>query len=234
VGPGQPPLPTRLVAITVRRIHGDKGYRGHNYPNRFKAWISGQVRRVTTAIRREMRRRAAVEPVIGHLKEDHRMRRNYLTGRDGDRINAVLAAAGYNFSLLLRWFAELLRALPLILCHAFLAAPLHLRWCRKIASRPTTDGRGLFYFFYSGAVGRIFERRDGPAQAPPPPSAREGPRRPERGRPCLARQAPRLEAVGPARTAHFRNGQILTSMAVLGPVLIVMIALLIAFYIAAL
>ena len=39
------------------------------------------------------------------------MGRNYLTGRDGDRINAVLAAAGYNFSLLLRWFAKLLRAL---------------------------------------------------------------------------------------------------------------------------
>jgi hypothetical protein len=79
----------------VRRIHGDKGYRGHNYPDRFKVWISGQVRRVTKAIRREMRRRAAVEPVIGHLKDDHRMRRNHLKGRGGDRINAVLAAAGY-------------------------------------------------------------------------------------------------------------------------------------------
>jgi IS5 family transposase len=50
---------------------------------------------------REMRRRTAVEPVIGHLKSDHRMDRNYLKGRDGDRANAVLAAAGYNFSLLL-------------------------------------------------------------------------------------------------------------------------------------
>ena len=107
----------KLTGVTVRRIHGDKGYRGHNYPNRFKVWISGQVRRVTKAIRREMRRRAAIEPVIGHLKQDHRMGRNYLTGRDGDRINAVLAAAGYNFSLLLRWFEELLRVLSLILCH---------------------------------------------------------------------------------------------------------------------
>jgi hypothetical protein len=52
----------------------------------------------------------AVEPVMGHLKDDHRMRRNYLKGRDGDRINAVLAA-GFNFSLLLRWFAELCPAL---------------------------------------------------------------------------------------------------------------------------
>jgi len=43
-----------------------------------------------------MKRRAAVEPVIGHLKAEHRLGRNYLKGRDGDRINAVLAAAGYN------------------------------------------------------------------------------------------------------------------------------------------
>jgi IS5 family transposase len=106
----------KLTGVAARRIHGDKGYRGHNYPDRFKVWISGQVRRVTKAIRREMRRRAAVEPVIGHLKDDHRMRRNHLKGRDGDRINAVLAAAGYNFSLLRRWFTELFRVLLWILC----------------------------------------------------------------------------------------------------------------------
>jgi IS5 family transposase len=82
---------------------------------RCSAFASSQGARITKAIRREMRRRAAVEPVIGHLKDDHRMRRNYLKGRDGDRINAVLAAAGFNFSLLLRWFAKLLRALLLIL-----------------------------------------------------------------------------------------------------------------------
>ena len=100
-----------LTGVEVRRIHVDKGYRGHNYPNKFRVWISGQVRRVTKTIRREMRRRAAVEPVIGHVKAEHRMDRNYLKGRDGDRANAVLAAAGYNFSLLIRWFEALLRAL---------------------------------------------------------------------------------------------------------------------------
>jgi transposase, IS5 family len=109
------------TGVVVRRIHGDKGYSGHNYPDRFKVWISGQVRRVTQAIRREMRRRAAVEPVIGHLKDDHRVRRNYLKGREGDRINAVLANAGFNFSLLLRWFRRLLRPLMLILARAVLA-----------------------------------------------------------------------------------------------------------------
>jgi IS5 family transposase len=110
----------KLTGVEVRRIHVDKGYRGHNHPHRFRVWITGQVRRLTTAIRREMRRRAAIEPVIGHLQIDHRMGCNYLKGRDGDRINAVLAAAGYNFSLLLRWFERLLRALLLLLCRSLL------------------------------------------------------------------------------------------------------------------
>ena len=97
--------------MEARRIHVDKGYRGHNHPHRLRVWISGQVRHVTASIRREMKRRAAVEPVIGHVKAEHRMDRNYLKGRVGDRVNAVLAAAGYNFGLLLRWLAELLRTI---------------------------------------------------------------------------------------------------------------------------
>jgi IS5 family transposase len=99
----------KLTGAAADRIHVDKGYRGHNHSNRFQVWISGQVRRVTKTIRREMRRRAAIEPMIGHIKLEHRMERNYLKGRAGDRNNAVLAAAGYNFSLLLRWLRLLLR-----------------------------------------------------------------------------------------------------------------------------
>ena len=105
----------KLTGVETRRIHVDKGYRGHNHKEKFRVWITGQVRRVTRPIRREMKRRAAVEPVIGHTKAEHRMGRNYLKGRDGDRSNAVLAAAGYNFSLLLRWLARLLCALVRVL-----------------------------------------------------------------------------------------------------------------------
>ena len=101
----------QMTGVETRRIHVDRGYRGHNHRHKFRAWITGQVRRVTRPIRREMKRRAAVEPVIGHLKAEHRMGRNHLKGRDGDRANAVLAAAGYNFALLLRWLRRLLRAL---------------------------------------------------------------------------------------------------------------------------
>jgi IS5 family transposase len=103
------------TGIEVKRIHVDKGYRGHNHPNKFRVWITGQVRRTTAALKREMKRRAAIEPIIGHVKAEHRMGRNYLKGKDGDRINAVLAAVGFNFHLLLRWIAALLRALILVL-----------------------------------------------------------------------------------------------------------------------
>jgi len=56
--------------------------------------------------------------MIGHLQSDHRMNRNYLKGRAGDCANAVLAAAGYNFALLLPWLKELLRVLFAVLCRA--------------------------------------------------------------------------------------------------------------------
>jgi transposase, IS5 family len=99
-----------LVGNTIQRAFVDKGYRGHNAPPdyKFKVFIAGQRRRMTPKIKREMRRRSAVEPVIGHMKAEHRMGRNYLWDRQGDAINAVLAAAGYNFSLLLRWLRILL------------------------------------------------------------------------------------------------------------------------------
>ena len=63
---------------------------------------------MTPKIKRELRRRSAVEPVIGHLKSEHRMGRNYLWHRQGDAINAVLAAVGYNFRRLIRWLSLLL------------------------------------------------------------------------------------------------------------------------------
>ena len=75
---------------------------------KFKVYTTGQKRRVTPQIKRDFKRRAAIEPVIGHLKEHHRMGRNHLAHASGDAINAVLAAAGYNFRRLLAWLSSLL------------------------------------------------------------------------------------------------------------------------------
>jgi IS5 family transposase len=98
------------IGATLTRIVADRGYRGHNAPpgHKFKVYISGQRRRVTETIKRELRRRSAVEPVIGHAKSEHRMGRNYLAGTHGDAANAILAAAGYNFRRLFEWLALLL------------------------------------------------------------------------------------------------------------------------------
>src|SRR5467141_877451 len=100
-----------LIGNTIERILADKGYRGHNAPPdyKFRVFTSGQKRRMTPKIKRELRRRSAVEPVIGHLKSEHRMGRNYLWHRQGDAANAVLAAVGYNFRCLIRWLRLLLR-----------------------------------------------------------------------------------------------------------------------------
>jgi transposase, IS5 family len=69
--------------------------------------VAGQKRGLSPTIKRAFRRRAAVEPVIGHLKAEHRLGRNHLAHSAGDAINAVLAGVGYNFRLLLRWLALL-------------------------------------------------------------------------------------------------------------------------------
>jgi transposase, IS5 family len=100
-----------LIGNIIERLLADKGYRGHNAPPdyKFRVFISGQKRRVTPKIKRELRRRSAIEPVIGHLKSEHRMGRNYLWHREGDATNAVLAAVGYNFRRLIRWLSLLLR-----------------------------------------------------------------------------------------------------------------------------
>ena len=80
------------IGVNLARIVADRGYRGHNAPPdyKFKVYISGQRRRVTETIKRELRRRSAVEPVIGHAKAEHRMGRNYLAETHGDAANAVL------------------------------------------------------------------------------------------------------------------------------------------------
>ncbi|MDQ0475479.1 hypothetical protein QO011_008529, partial [Labrys wisconsinensis] len=104
-----------MVGANLAKAVTDAGYRGHNAPKEqtFKVYVAGMKRGLTRAIKRAFRRRAAVEPVIGHLKSDHRMGRNFLVGAAGDANNAVLAAVGYNFSLILNWLRWLWCALVL-------------------------------------------------------------------------------------------------------------------------
>ena len=94
-----------IVGNQIKRIIADKGYRGHGMPAPYnlRVYVSERKHGVTPAIKRELKRRAAVEPVIGHLKGYHRLDRNFLIGTHGDATNAVLAAVGYNFARLIAW-----------------------------------------------------------------------------------------------------------------------------------
>ena len=99
---------TRITGVNPERVYVDRGYRGHDADNRKAVFISGQKRGLTPTIKRELKRRNAIEPVIGHMKSDGLLDRNHLKGTDGDAINALLAAAGHNLRLLARWLIILI------------------------------------------------------------------------------------------------------------------------------
>jgi IS5 family transposase len=99
----------RLTGRQIERAYVDKGYRGHDAPNPHRVFISGQERGVFGAIKRELRRRSAIEAVIGHMKAEGHLGRCYLKGTAGDAANAILTAIGHNLRLVLAWLRILLR-----------------------------------------------------------------------------------------------------------------------------
>src|SRR5215207_1947318 len=96
----------RLTGCEVERAYVDKGYRGHDAANPRRVFISGQKRGVFGVIKRELRRRSAIEPIIGHLKAEGHLGRCYLKGRAGDAANVVLSAVGHNFRRILAWLRD--------------------------------------------------------------------------------------------------------------------------------
>jgi len=99
---------TKILGKEPKRFFVDRGYRGHNYPEKHKVFRSGQKRGVTAKIKNDIKRRSAIEPIIGHVKHDGRMARNYLLGTIGDKMNAIFAAVGFNLRQILNWFRKLL------------------------------------------------------------------------------------------------------------------------------
>ena len=77
----------------------DRGYRGHGVES-VKVFISGARRGVTKTIANLLRRRSAVEPMIGHMKNDGRLTRSTLKGTDGDALFAVLCGCGHNIRMI--------------------------------------------------------------------------------------------------------------------------------------
>ena len=126
--PGNPydghTLPEAVEQVSIltdhlpKAVFVDKGYRGVAVAG-VAIWLSGQKRGVTPAIKKAILRRSAIEPAIGHMKNDGRLRRNWLKGSLGDALHAVLCGAGHNLRMILR---------ALRLCFAFLLAKLSAQW----------------------------------------------------------------------------------------------------------
>ena len=100
------------IAKLPEKAFVDRGYRGHDYDGPVEVHIDKPRRgRTPKSLWKWMKHRAAIEPGIGHLKNEHRMDRNRLKGIAGDHINAILCAAGMNFRKLIRSTASFLRRL---------------------------------------------------------------------------------------------------------------------------
>jgi IS5 family transposase len=100
----------QLVGWEPQNAYCDKGYQGN--PKQLGGTAIHLANRRKSSMKKSewrwFQRRSAIEPVIGHMKQDNRMDRNYLKGTDGDKMNAILAGCGFNFRKLLRAFIWLL------------------------------------------------------------------------------------------------------------------------------
>src|SRR5262249_47277014 len=113
----------RLTGREIERAYVDKGYRGHNAANPRRVFISGQKRGVFGRIKRELRRRSAIEAVIGHMKAQGHLGCCYLRGRAGDAANVILSAIGYNLWLLPPRLGRIFRLLLLLAPQMFANQP---------------------------------------------------------------------------------------------------------------
>ncbi|MGH9566613.1 MAG: IS5 family transposase, partial [Candidatus Angelobacter sp.] len=105
-----------LTLHQPKEVFVDLGYRGATVPAGVKLYHRNLKRGITARLKRDIRRRSAIEPVIGHMKNDGRLRRNWLKGMAGDAFHAVLCGCGHNLRMILR---KLRLLLALILVHSY-------------------------------------------------------------------------------------------------------------------
>ena len=112
---GQLDQVARLVGKLPKQTFVDKGYKGHGVePEKSRVLISG-TRKLPYRLKRDLRRRSAIEPEIGHMESEGLLGRNFLKGVLGDAANALLCGAGHNLRKIL---ARLRALLYLLTGHA--------------------------------------------------------------------------------------------------------------------
>lgn len=90
-----------IAQTSIEQAFVDKGYKGHGITDK-QVYISGQKRGITRTLKKHLKRRSAIEPHIGHMKSEGKLRRNYLKGMLGDVLNALLCAIGHNMRMIWR------------------------------------------------------------------------------------------------------------------------------------
>ncbi len=122
----------RLMNKQPKNIFLDRGYRGPKKINDTNLHTPKPDKNITASKRKQHKRRAAIEPVIGHLKHNYRMIRNYLKGTHGDAINLMLAASAMNFKRIMnKWSRQITfftsRIIALISQYNYLVLDLGLK-----------------------------------------------------------------------------------------------------------
>lgn len=116
----------KLSGKLPKRIFVDEGYKGHDYEEKHNVFRSRQKRGVTTHLKREIKRRSVIEPIIGHAKNEGHLGLNWLKGIEGDKIKACLSATGFNFRQILAWLRLLLQFL-----HLYFMSTIKVRSSKK-------------------------------------------------------------------------------------------------------
>lgn len=100
----------RLVGKEAAEVFVDRGYKGMTRYKSSTIHVPKPDKKITKTKRKRHSRRAAIEPIIGHLKSDYRLGRNYLKGILGDQINVIMAAAAMNLKRVINlWRTEAIR-----------------------------------------------------------------------------------------------------------------------------
>ena len=112
-------LSERISGVKAKNAFVDLGYRG-NKVDGVKVWVSRQKRGVTASFKKQIKRRQAIEPHLGHMKNEGKLDRCRLWGILGDQVHAILVGAGYNLKLILNYirilFAQMFVLLYEMLC----------------------------------------------------------------------------------------------------------------------
>ncbi len=140
-------------------VFTDLGYREHNYEGPARVHVGNRTKEPNAALRKWKKRRAAVEPLIGHMKNDGRLGRNHLLGRLDDQINAIMSACGQNLRLMLGLLARSSGAKGGRKAFAHLLALV--MWALREALRlaPNSGGRNLCRSTDESPEERLFQGR---------------------------------------------------------------------------